>query len=352
MGTQIVELDVRIFDITGTRRKALAGTFDAVSLADALVDEWIPFFECDQCGRVDYCKFVERYEHNPKRSRDKKCGVAEAAIRSFVRRCFQVMVESNQSDRQHFVDGAFHFFQFVYRAELQIGNFLDNDILDWWDNFAPAAFGQLTGLRNHLDAVANHLGRFEVLQATGHVLFVEGWSEKSFVERLKQSGLAWFRRLNVRTYRGRSNGRAGRIELLLREYKTDGHSIYLQGDADGRRSEDVFSELIRKGVVADTNVFVFAHDLETSVPSDLLYDALAAIGELQSTDRAEFRDRIERTDGSVIPTLRAVGVEIDQLKVPLAQSIADLLNTASWWTSAEFMATELGKFLVFLQGVH
>lgn len=167
-----------IFDIAGTGRVPLKGSYTAARLADALIAEWVPYFECHKCGRFDYCKFVRRLPHDPDLAEDIKCGVAVATIRELVARCFEILATADAKERQRFLDGAFHFFQFVYKAELQIGNFLDKGILNWWGTLAPAAFGQLAHLRSHLDAVSHLLGRFSPIHATQAMVFVEGWSEK------------------------------------------------------------------------------------------------------------------------------------------------------------------------------
>lgn len=346
-----------LFNVDGLRRIPLDGKYTASSLADIMVAEWVPYFECHKCGRFDYCKFVQRLPQNPHLSRDIKCGVAVAAIRNLVERSFEVLLTSDFSTRQHFLDGAFHLYSFVYRAELQIGNFLDEDILNWWSTYAPATFGQLASLRSHLDAVAYHLGHFEAFGAKDSVLLVEGWSERAFVEQLKQSRLAWFLSLDVRPYKGRGNRRPGRIELLLEEYHAKGYTVYLQGDADGRAG-DVFSQLVTRQLVERDHTFVFEHDFESAVPPSLLYEALQEIGEIEAVDRQRFLDVASESSVSIVEKLRTgLGLDIENIKVPLAQAVADLLNETiwrsrkPWWQDEAFMGTELGRFLDFLQRI-
>lgn len=350
MSETIVDLSgCVIFDIAGTRRVPLLGQYSASTLAAALIEEWVPYFECHKCGRFEYCKFVERLPHSRSHARDIKCGVAVAAIHELVHRCFDILPTADQKQRQHFVDGAFHFFQFVYKAELQIGNFLDGAILDWWSTWAPASFGQLAHLRSHLDAVAHHLGRFQAIRARQAILLVEGWSEKSFVEQLKQSGLAWFLHLNVRQYGGRGNRRPGRIELLLEEYRMDGYSTYLQGDADGGRPSDVFSQLISRKLVDAAHTFVFQDDFESCVPLKLLFRAVRGLEELDGTSEEAFLVAASSGAGPVGGRLMEnLGLNLEPLKVPLALAVADQLNATVWWQDKSFMETELGRFLDFL----
>lgn len=346
-----------IFEADGLKRIPLNGPYTVSRLADMMVAEWIPYFECHKCGRFDYCKFVERLPQNPHLARDIKCGVAVAAIRNLVERSFGLLLAADTDTRQHFLDGAFHLFGFVYRAELQIGAFLNDDILDWWNTYAPATFGHLASLRSHLDAVAYHLGHFEAFGAKDSVLLVEGWSEKALVERLKHSRLLWFLRLDVRPYGGRGNRRPGRIELLLEEHRAKGYTVYLQGDADGKGG-DLFSQLVNRQLVDRDHTFVFEHDFESAIPPGLLYDALRAIGEADAIDRQEFVAAAGGGSGSIIERLRTrIGFDLERVKVPLAQAVADLLNATiwdrgkPWWDDQLFMTTELGRFLDFLRGI-
>jgi len=75
-----------IFDVYGVKRVPLEGEFNAAILAERLVEEWIPYYECHKCGRFDYCKFVERKPHNPTRAFDIKCGVLNRRFASLSRR--------------------------------------------------------------------------------------------------------------------------------------------------------------------------------------------------------------------------------------------------------------------------
>jgi hypothetical protein len=79
-----------ILDLTGltietpsNQRLPLEGNFDAVSLAERMIYEWVPYFECHRCGRFDYCKFVQRLPNYPDSARDIKCGVVGSVLRLF-----------------------------------------------------------------------------------------------------------------------------------------------------------------------------------------------------------------------------------------------------------------------------
>ena len=100
-----------IFDAYGIGRIPLSGDYTPESLADLLVLEWIPYFECHKCGRFEWCKFVELSPENPDQALDIKCGVFEAVIRNYVCTVFDLMSESVQEKRQSFLDLAFQLSQ-------------------------------------------------------------------------------------------------------------------------------------------------------------------------------------------------------------------------------------------------
>lgn len=180
---------------------------------------------------------------------------------------------------------------------------------------------------------------------------------RTFVERLKQSGLADFLDLSVRNYGGRSNRKPNRIEMMLQEYKADGYTVYLQGDADGGRPEDTFSQLISRGLVDPPHTFVFKQDFESAVPPAVLHRALRSLNELEDVSESQFVATVEKTGGSVATMLGSIfGLDMEPLKVPLAQAVADYLNDMVLTgvlpsQSPELDQTELGQFLVFLSRV-
>src|SRR6185369_4191440 len=106
-----------LLDGSGITRLPLVGDFDASALADRLVSEWIPYFECHKCGRFDYCKFVQRRPNYPDQALDIKCGVVESSLRLFVEKTFQFLAALDPQQIQDYLDAAFQFEQFLWNAE-------------------------------------------------------------------------------------------------------------------------------------------------------------------------------------------------------------------------------------------
>src|SRR5688572_13272647 len=106
MGMRISFDGLTVLDIYGVERLPLYGDFDAGALADRLVAEWIPYFECHKCGRFDYCKFVQRRSENENLAQDIQCGVVEAALRLFVEHTYCLLEDLNADQRQDYLDAA------------------------------------------------------------------------------------------------------------------------------------------------------------------------------------------------------------------------------------------------------
>ncbi|MBD2386399.1 hypothetical protein [Cylindrospermum sp. FACHB-282] len=196
----------KIIDLTGcqiwdrqeVKRIPINGNYTLEELTDLLKKHWIPFFECHQCGRFDYCKFVEVTSYTDK-AKDIQCGVAVTSLKALITRCISVLQILDSQKLQYFLDAAYHFTQFIYKSELRTGNFISTDHLDYFNNLVPMAFSQIIDLRNHLTKFSYEMSRFPEFRSRQSILLVEGYSEKVFIERLKHSGLACFLYITVKS---------------------------------------------------------------------------------------------------------------------------------------------------------
>jgi len=339
----------KIFDIYGVERVALEGNLDANALAAKFIEEWIPYYECEKCGRHDYCKYTQPDEYIPKRLAEIKCGVIVNAMTNFVRHTFPLLEKMDVEQIQAYLDGAFYLEQFLYEAEQTTGMFIDDAILKFFGDYAPTLFGRATHLREHLNSAASEFKKLPDFASKKGVLFVEGWAEKTFLDKLRESHSTWFLDLTVEVYEGRSNRRPNRIQMLLERYVKQGYVIYIQGDADGKDAEQ-FPALIKKGAVKSEHTFVFHHDFESAIPPNIFYRALRHLGELEGIDYAQFEKVVSSEDKSVVKLmLDSLGLNIESLKLPLADTVGDILNHPGfvWWKDEGFMKTELGEFLKF-----
>jgi hypothetical protein len=342
-----------IYDIYGVDQVELKGDFTAATLSEKLIEEWIPYFECHQCGRFDYCKYVEPNPTNPNRSADIQCGVASDCIKNLINSIFSDLEKMDRNQTQSFLNGAFFFYQFVYDTEQYIGMNMNYGFHKYFGEYAPNIYSRVSFLRGHLSDMVFHWKDLPNFSAKSPVLFVEGYSEKAFLDEMRRSHLSWFLDLTIEVYAGEGNRRSKRINMLLNKYKEQGLVVYLQGDADGEH-QDIFRGLVNSGCINHDNTFVFMHDFETAIPSNILFNALVEMQFLTNISIDEFNQKLGTFNVSVIQRLNDVfGINIGSDKIELATTVASLLNTQDTWPSDQtFMnETELGQFLKFIQRV-
>ena len=122
----------KIFDGAGVKRIAIDGDLDAQGLATKLIDEWVPFYECEKCGRDDYCKYTQPDKYRQGRLADIRCGVVVEAIKNFVKHTFPLLEKMTAKQVQAYLDGAFHLERFLYWAEQTTGMFIDDAMLEFF----------------------------------------------------------------------------------------------------------------------------------------------------------------------------------------------------------------------------
>ncbi|MEW6717541.1 MAG: hypothetical protein AB1345_08565 [Chloroflexota bacterium] len=343
-----------LLDVYGLEHIDVSGNFSEEKLAQLFIDEWIPYYECHKCSRVDYCKYPQPVSPGSYRMMDIQCGVVVAGIKNFVRSIFPLLKELDKVALQGILDGAHYLTRFLFDTEIKIGSAMDSAYIDYLEDFAPAFFGRIAHLRDHLNNMSSAFQHVPILQAKRGVLFVQGESEQAFVERLKLSRLAWFLNVYVDSYRGDGSRRLPRIEMLLERFNSQGYKIFIQGDADGGESS-IFTNLIQRGLVEVENTFTFEYDFETAVPDKLAYDALREMELLSDVSFEQYLIGVGQRDKSLAPRLfSAFGIDINSIKIQFAQTVADIINWSqwTWWNDDEFTESELGKFLFFIRSVN
>lgn len=340
-----------ILDIYGVGRINVDGLVSADKLALLFVNNWIPFMECHKCGKSSYCMYALPHPPNEHKKQEIRCGVAVAVIGNFVARTIGIAEALNLEEKQAYLDGAFYLTQFVLVAEQSIGTVLDAKYLEWYGDFAPGIFGHLTRIRDTLNSLNQNFKKISAFKSQRSLLFVEGWAEKTFFEKLRESHMAWFIDLMVECYDGQGNRHSKRIAMLLDKYINHGYTIYVQGDADGKIG-DIFKALVDSGRVKKENTFVFNHDFESAIPLPVLIRAMRNIGLPTNFKPSELRDSLAKNPRSVNKVLLDdFRVDISHHKVPLAGMVGEILQSPSfvWWADDKFMDTELGRFLRFVQ---
>lgn len=342
-----------LLDIYGVERAPLgAETPTAGQLADEFVEQWIPYMECHKCGKADYCKFAKPHPVNPHKKLEIKCGVCETAIRNFVSLTFAVACSLPPRLRQNYLDGAFYFCKFVLEAEQSVGGAIDTDYLNWLGEYAPALFGRFAQLRDTLNDLARCFRDIPAFHASRSLLLVEGWAEKAFLDKLRESHFAYYLDRMVECYDGKGNRKSKRISMLLRKYLDIGYTIYAQGDADGK-PEEIFKGLIDAGDLKKEHTFTFRYDFETAIPLPLLIRGMDRIGIPISFQPHELKKAMSAS-ASVNDVLRKqFAIDLERHKIDLATAVSEILVNAqhAWWQDEKFMGTELGQFLDFVHRI-
>jgi len=336
----------------GVGRKKLKGRFSVEELATLFIEEWIPYTECRRsCGRSDYCKYVEPYPDCPDRLKDIKCGVAVEAMRNFVRGTFRLLKGLRRPKIPHYLDGAFYLCRVVHGAEQAIGLCVNEEVVRWFGESAPSIYGHIARLRKEWDSLNRALRHISDFYSQTRVLFVEGKSEKLFVERLGKPGVQLLPDLEIEVYGGKGNRRPKVIKMLLDNYVHKGYKVYIEGDADGKNT-DTFLSLVKNSKVDGGHTFQFSHDFETGVPPPLLLASLKHLGHLRDVTLEAFTEAVGASQGSVLPIIKQkFGLDIEPIKLRLAKAVAETLNARlrKCLHSTRFMQTELGKFIQFVR---
>ena len=230
---------------------------------------------------------------------------------------------------------------------------LNNYMLEDLQPYTKLVPCSMTNLREELNKLATSLKHIPDFYNQTKVLLVEGETEGAFLEKLRESHALPFVWLIVEVYKGQGNRRPARLQMLFDKYQREGYKVYIQGDADGRET-DLFSDLVQKCHLSKTQTFLFRYDFETAIPSEILYVALRELGELQGVEEQEFKQRYTEHTGSVNSLLRDFyKVNINSFKIQLAEMVGELLNTRwwNWYHEQDFMQSELGQFLSFIQQI-
>jgi len=343
-----------ILDISGVKRIPLSGEYSAESLLETVIKKWVPYCECHRCGKWDYCKYVKSYLTNPDRLMDIKCGVVADSLRNFIKATFEILEQLEGEKIQEYLDGAFFFCKFIFDADQSIGECMNEDFRKHFGKYTPILFWRLTHLRENLNRLCSFWKRIPEFRTEQPALFVESYSEKVFLDELWKSTLTSSLNVNISVYGGKGNRRSKRIQMLLNKYIEQGYIIYLQGDADGENT-DIFRRLIKAGIVNEDNTFVFQHDFESSIPTELLYVALEDMEFLKDISFEEFKAQLGNDDISVVKKLKKkFSIDIKPHKLELANTVAQVLNHQIdiWWKNEKFMyESELGQFIEFLQRI-
>ncbi len=332
------------------KRSEMKGAFTAESLANLLVEAWLPYFECAGCGRWKYCGLADpAYRRNIDPSRNYRCGVARLALTHFLTTAFPSLEKADDTKRSCLLDAAYFFTEYVFRSEVNVGNFLSAGMVNYYGKLSHLMASNLKGVRQHLGSFFDRMSGFSEFRLRERMLLVEGQSELRFVERLRSFG-DWFPYdLHVVTYEGKSN-RNSRLTLLVKRYEAEGYDVFVQGDADGGDRSAICMQLSRQHGIAPERVFLFTFDFEHGVGPKLMAAGIVRLLDLQATKHLETIYEALMRGESITNVFAhvATGLDFYGQKTRLAECMAEVLIQDSQISAAETLAgTEIMDFVAF-----
>ena len=342
-----------ILEMDGITRSDLCGEYDDQELASILVEAWIPYYECDKCGKVDFCKYTEPHQYRPGRTREIKCGVAVNALQNFVRVSFPVLSKIEKSHQQKVLDAAYYFTRYIYESEQYNGLCIDPEMLDWFGQYSLGTMVRISRLAEDLTQFRSLLRDVPDFSYNIPIFFVEGEAEEAFLFEMQKTRSSWFQNLNVRCIGGEGNFNARRVTELFQQLRRQGYNVFVQADGDVNNCIQAINTLIANGVLDEEKVVKFKYDFESTFPPGMLLKALQQLKKLEGVTKEEFEMKVYSQAKSVVKTIRTVyGIDLDPLKVNLAKELASVLKESGlWWTDEEFLKTEIGELLKFIMHI-
>jgi len=320
-------------------KKTLDKEYKKDELIDMAIDEWTVYFECHKCGRWDYCKFAEKHPSNPERSIDIKCGVVKDIIRNYFNTTFDLAkILEDKESRQAYINSGYYLAQYTFQSETYIGLLMKEEMLSFWDSYAPSVIGSSKQLRDLLDKLHAEMSKVHFLNSLTTNLYVEGESEKIIATNFISD-----RGVSIISYEGKGRMTYLKMEYLFKTTSDKGYKVYVQGDLDGKAENQNINKMVQKGILSKENTFLFKHDLETSYPIELLHESLQTLCDF-GTSLEEFKSDIPTTKSIVAHLKDKYKIDIPKTKV--AEHVSTKIDVAIL-NNDEFKETEFGKFLLF-----
>jgi hypothetical protein len=341
------DIEITTINPYGLYPLELKGEFDKESLANKLVERWIPYYECHKCGRADYCKFTIPHKYVDNKFQDIQCGVVVKVLRNFIDQTFNLLDKYNKEQLQKYFDGLYYFQKFIYQTELETGMFLDKGMLDWYREFSPSNYGHILYIRHYLDKLGENFMELSEFGATKGMLLVEGETEKVLINRLISNGDFSDKQFIIQSYEGKKNKSEKKIKILIERSREIGYDIYIQGDKDGENI-NFFQNHINNNLIEENHTFQFSYDFETSIPKILLYDILNTL-KIIDCDSEEFIHKVADKKQSINKTIfEEFEIDLNKYKVDIADKLGIIIRHLQWRTNESIHNSELGEFLEFV----
>jgi hypothetical protein len=254
---------------------------------------------------------------------------------------------------QSYLDGAYHYYKFIYGTEVTIGHYLNEYFLDSWGSYAGHVFVQIPHIREELNQLIHHWKDISELKVKKNIIFVEGDSEAIFIKTLDCTSLGWYPKMDIINYGGKGNVGAKKMKSLITAFVDRGYQIFVEGDADNNKRQ-IINTLVTKNIIPKNNLFIFQIDFESSIPGGLLLATLKSLGlDEKIKDTADFIKLIREKNKSTIKILQEnFSIDLEPIKIEFAKKLALIINrNVNCWNNEGFIQSELGQFLLFTRKI-
>ena len=230
---------------------------------------------------------------------------------------------------------------------MTIGHYIDSDYLNWMGkDLARREFGFISHLRVYLDRFVSEFKELEEFRARGIWVAVEGQTEKSFLERLRELGFYTIYLSGVETYHGKGNATPTKFRLYVKSLQERGYSVVVQGDTDGSKKHRL-ERFATEGLVSASAIFSFPKDFEGSFPPKILHYALQLAG---YNVPLEWLEKV-MSRPSHPPIIRIIESKVGQPinKVRLGKYLAEIIAYNWGKIYDKYKDNEIVRWLFFLR---
>jgi hypothetical protein len=336
-------IDIKIPDLGGSLSERLDGAFTEKSLADKLIEHWVPYVNCHRkCLAASICQFVQK-PHS-----EDKCGFKAKAIVTFVELSFKELKSRNPKDIQKMLMAGFHITEFMYVSQFYSGMMVGDASKAFRSFLGKSMIFQVINLRDHLNAAATLVSDVVDDFTKTSIIFVEGESEKVLLSLLKKKISLINDNMKIESYDGHGNAQPKRAAMLIQSRINEGYVVRVQGDRDGHVSSSI--DKLKTSLNLNTSqVFAFKYDLESSYPPQLLAKVLGKLGLLNTDQIDNFSYDCSVSVSKYI--LNEFSVDVSPMKVRIAELVVEeLIESVLTFPSPDdifFSENELGRFILF-----
>jgi hypothetical protein len=312
-------------------------------------ENWLQYIDCDRkCSFTTVCPYID---HNPEiRNPDRLCGFMTISLDTILKYVEDKYTKYSLKERDDFAHGLYWYLEYEFYSIIRVGFSVNEDWLYMFEDYYGHVLAQITKEKTAIERIGFYWKNVPKFDFHENILFVEGKSEKAFIDGLKKTHIYNYTSINIKVYGGRGNIRPERAEMLIEDYYRKGFEIKIEGDQDGRKKE-LFKKFIDNNLIKIENTFLFEYDFESSIPDRIMGYILVEIGIFKKSIK-EYCEIVQNRR-PINDILKRNGVDITKYKVKIAEKMGEILSDHKNWkllNSEKFLnETEIGRFIKFIR---